>query len=125
MRTVKYLASVLLLTLFFYGCYYDKAELIYPTGTSNCDTANMRLSVEINSILNNNCNACHGGTAAAGGGIQLQNYNSLKALASGGTLYTAISHTGSASPMPKGGGKLSDCDISKIKAWIDRGAPNN
>ncbi len=28
-------------------------------------------------------------------------------------------------PMPKDAGKLSDCDIALIKAWVDAGAPNN
>lgn len=112
------------------GCYYDKAELIYPTTAgggagNNCDTANMRYSVEIINILSTNCYVCHGGTAASGGGFKLDTYNGLKNMVNNGKLMSAITHTGSASPMPKGGSKMPDCNIAKIKAWIDRGAPQN
>jgi hypothetical protein len=27
--------------------------------------------------------------------------------------------------MPKGGSKIPDCDINKIRAWINRGSLNN
>jgi len=27
--------------------------------------------------------------------------------------------------MPKGGNKLSDCDIRKLEIWIIKGKPNN
>jgi len=27
--------------------------------------------------------------------------------------------------MPKGGAKLSDCEINQVRNWIQRGAPND
>ncbi|WP_207491856.1 c-type cytochrome domain-containing protein [Aridibaculum aurantiacum] len=115
--------SVALIT----GCFYDKEELVYPTtGTgSNCDTANMRYSVDITNILSASCYSCHSGTAASGGGIRLDTYNGVKNMVNNGQLMRAITHSGGASPMPKGGSKLPACTIAKIKAWIDRGAPQN
>jgi hypothetical protein len=32
---------------------------------------------------------------------------------------------GTISAMPKGGGKLSDCDINKIRSWLNKGMLNN
>lgn len=123
--TVCYIALAIAI---FAGCFYDKEELVYPTtgGPGNtCDTANMRYSVDITNILSNNCYICHGGNAQAGGGIKLDTYSGVKNMVNNGLLLNAINHTGGASPMPKGGAKLPACTIAKIKAWIDRGAPQN
>ncbi len=73
--------------------------------------------------------ACHSGNAPEGG-ILLDNYNNVKASAeietgNYGSLYGTISHASGNSPMPKNADKLSDCNISKIKAWIDQGALDN
>jgi hypothetical protein len=46
-------------------------------------------------------------------------------VAQNGKLYGAVNHSPGYSPMPKGGTKLSACNISKIKAWIDGGSLNN
>lgn len=54
----------------------------------------------------------------------LEGHTNLQKVAVNGRLYAAISHTGP-SPMPKGGNKLSDCDIQLIKSWIDNGILNN
>jgi len=35
----------------------------------------------------------------------------------------AINHDDGFSPMPKGGSKVSDCDIDKMTQWINDGAP--
>jgi hypothetical protein len=40
-------------------------------------------------------------------------------------LMKAVKHDPSVIPMPVGGSRLSDCDISKIQIWVDAGAPNN
>ncbi|WP_153797599.1 c-type cytochrome [Foetidibacter luteolus] len=111
----------LLITLLNSSCTNSKPEVVPPS----CDTATVRLSVEIDAILSSNCLGCHGGTASGGAGIQLENYTTIRTLALNGTLLSAITHTGSATPMPFGGGKLSDCDINKFRAWINRGAQNN
>lgn len=114
------------------GCYYDKEELAYPNNNpAGCDTANMKYSVEVTAILSGNtCFTCHSTANASsmGAGIRLDNYIAVRNLVDvnnvdGSRLVRAIEHTGPF-PMPKGGSKMSDCNIQKIKAWVRRGAPN-
>jgi hypothetical protein len=66
-----------------------------------------------------------GGAAAAGAGIVLDNYNSVKTYVSNGKLLNSILQNGKASSMPKGGGKLDNCTLSKFSSWINQGALNN
>ncbi|MDP3394469.1 c-type cytochrome [Sediminibacterium sp.] len=112
--------------LFFSACYYDKSELVYPAASAvACDTANVKFSTSLMPILNTSCNSCHGGTAAAGAGIVLDNYAGVRASVLDGKFMNSIIQNGQASAMPKGGGKLSACDISKFQVWINAGMLNN
>jgi hypothetical protein len=109
----------------FTGCYQHKADLVYP---QNCDTTNVRLSVDLNDIMSVNCYRCHSSSNAPinGGNYNLQDYNTIKNAAVTGLLMSSIQQDNKlAPPMPQDGGKLSDCEISKFKAWIDDGAQNN
>ena len=102
----------------------NEEELKGPGGTApTCDTVNMKFAANIAPVLSANCNGCHGNGAA--GGIKLNAYAGVKLVAADGSLLGAISHASGFSPMPKNGAKLSDCDINKIKAWINQGALNN
>ncbi|MEO7444152.1 MAG: hypothetical protein ABIT96_03800, partial [Ferruginibacter sp.] len=67
---------------------------------------------------------CHSGGTPSGG-IDLSNYTIVKALALNGRLYGAVTHAPGYSPMPKNASKLSACNLSQIRKWIDAGAPNN
>jgi hypothetical protein len=40
-------------------------------------------------------------------------------------LYGALSWAAGYKTMPQGGSKLSDCQLAKIKSWVDAGAPQN
>lgn len=104
------------------GCYYDREDLLY--GNNTCDTTNITYSQTIRSILtNNSCMSCHAGTGASGG-INLDTYANVKAVADNGKLYGSITHAAGYVAMPQGG-TMSSCDIKKIKAWIDAGSVNN
>ena len=94
--------------------------IVVPT----CDTVNMKLAANVVPILSASCYGCHGNGNGMGG-VRLDTYNNLKIWASGSNLLGAITHSAGYSPMPKNGAKLSDCDINKIRAWINRGALNN
>jgi mono/diheme cytochrome c family protein len=76
-------------------------------------------------VLTSNCYVCHSGAATAGAGIKLDNYASVKVQVNNGRLLGSIEHKPGFSPMPKGGAKMQDCDIAKIRTWIKAGAPNN
>lgn len=91
---------------------------------SACDTANVTFSGAIKTILNGTCTGCHG-NAAPQANINLTIYAGVKAKVDDGRLWGAINHLPGFSAMPKGGAKLSDCQISQFKKWIAAGAPNN
>lgn len=119
--------TLLLLTVITGGCYYDNEEYLY--GNSTCDTSGVTYSGDVWPVINANCTGCHSG-AAPSGNIALENYDQIKAKAlipagQSGSLYGAISHDPGNSAMPKSGAKLPDCNILKIKTWIDNGAENN
>jgi hypothetical protein len=118
-------ALVLLLLSGLSGCYYDKEEILYPGGA--CDTTNVTYSGTVSGTIYTNCNACHssGAANANGGGIQLDAYTKLKVYVDNGKLIGSINHAGGFSPMPKNATKLSSCNIAKVQAWVNAGAPNN
>ena len=101
------------------GCYYDNEEYLYGT----CDTTNVTFTKDIKPIMDANCINCH-----SGGAIDLTNYNGVKTKVTDSTLYKAMSYSysgvNSSKNMPSSG-KLDDCSINKVKAWIDQGALNN
>jgi hypothetical protein len=111
------------------SCYYDVDEELNPPLTNNdCDTTASKFAADIQPILNSNCatSGCHTAAVIAGGYI-FDNYTDVKSTIvndSARFIGSILQQTGY-SPMPKGGGKLSDCNISKIKAWLASGAPNN
>jgi cytochrome c5 len=114
--------ALFLLSLLTNSCYNDKEEILYPQ--SVCDTANITYSRSVVPVLSANCTSCHGGNTPSAG-ISLDNYNGIKTVADNGKLLGAVSHTAGFSPMPKNGAKMSSCNITKIKKWIDAGALNN
>ncbi|MDB5196788.1 MAG: hypothetical protein JWP88_1159 [Flaviaesturariibacter sp.] len=90
-----------------------------------CSTSNVTYSATIQNLITTyNCKSCHNNRFMPGG-VNAESYTSLKDQALNGRLYGAITHTSPYIGMPLGYPKMSDCDISKIKAWIDAGAPNN
>ena len=124
----KFLAAAVLLCvfIFFNSCFYDKSQQQYPAVT--CDTTSVSYSLDITAILDASCQGCHKG-ASASSGIDLYNYSTIKVLALDGkyvfgSLLSAVSFEGgNPNPMPQGANKLPDCDINKIRAWVNRGAP--
>ncbi|MBC3541047.1 hypothetical protein ACFSC6_02570 [Rufibacter sediminis] len=111
------------------ACKDDKEEEITPNNPNNpqqqqCDTGSVTFSSTVSGIISTNCLACHS-AAMAQGGMILDTYARVKTAADNGKLMGVITHAAGFSPMPKGGPKLSDCNIAKIKKWVDDGAPNN
>ena len=116
--------SVVISMVLIQGCYYRKADLVYPQ-VSTCDTSNVKYSVEIKTILDANCNnSCHK-TGVGMGGVILDTYTGVKSMVTFGLIPAVVLHSPGVSPMPKGRPKLGDCEITKISAWVNKGAPNN
>ena len=89
-----------------------------------CDTADVSFSGFVKPLLENNCHGCHSG-ASPSGGIDLSTHANIEVVANNGKLYGAIAHEAGFKPMPQNGDQLDDCDIDKIKSWIDSGALDN
>lgn len=126
MKKLIMLVCIGSLVLSFYSCYYDKADLLYPTGSAaSCDTSTViSYSQKVVPLLRNQCYGCHTATGGSGG-INMSTYANDKALALNGKLYGSINHSAGFVAMPQGAAKMTSCQISTIKKWIDGGALNN
>ncbi len=114
-----------LLIILIIGCTYNKEEELYPNTAANCDTSNISISATINPILQKyDCSFCHSNNTLSGN-ISLANFTAVKLQVNNGRLFGAINHQPGFSQMPQGANKMNQCDINKVKAWIDAGAPNN
>ncbi len=89
-----------------------------------CDTTNVTFNAVIKPIMQNKCQGCHQGTSP-GGGVNLSTYLGVQGSAIDGSLMGSIQHLSGWSAMPKNTTKLPDCDIAKIRIWVNAGAPNN
>jgi hypothetical protein len=113
-------ASVIALVTALGSCYYDKSESLY--GVTKCDTTNVGYSNVISPIIQRDCAGCHSGSGASAG-IQLYDYTSVKNYMSSNKmrLLGSVKWDGTASNMPKGGNKWSNCNISSMAAWVNQG----
>ncbi|MBL7923370.1 MAG: hypothetical protein JNL88_04140 [Bacteroidia bacterium] len=89
-----------------------------------CDTSNVTFAAVIRPIMQNKCQGCHQGTSP-GGGVNLSNYAGISGAAFDGSLLGSVEHAAGWSAMPKNAAALPDCDIAKIRIWVNAGAPNN
>lgn len=91
---------------------------------TGCNTQDVKYSTFIKPLLEKSCNGCHSGSQPSAN-IALDTHAKVQQSAKSGTLYGSVSHSTGYSKMPKGGTKWDNCDILKLKAWIDAGALNN
>jgi hypothetical protein len=113
-RTLLLLGLALPLAFFVASCGDDDDD------TTTCDTSSVTYTNSVATILNSNCAtavACHSSGSYNG---SLANYADAAAFAAFGRIGGAINHDTDFEPMPypTGTAKLSDCNISKIEAWI-------
>lgn len=121
----KTLIILPLIVIYLGSCYYDNEQELY--GNEQCNTDNVSYSTDIVPILERNCQLCHSSSTAAvlGAGFNLEGHENLLILVNSGAFVGSVRHDAGWSPMPKGGGKIPDCDIRKIERWIEDGSPNN
>lgn len=121
----KYWMAVVMLTCCITSCTKENEEnLKNQLATNTCDTVNMSYSLNVLPIIQANCYSCHGnGTITAG--INLDGYLRLKRQVDNNNLVNVINHNAGYPQMPFGKAKLAQCDINKIMAWVNRGAPDN
>ncbi len=110
------IAGIIGATSFLMAC--KKTEV--NTNTENCNVIQPTYEQNIQSLISTNCSSCHADNyASKGSGVRLDNYADLKIYAS--SALECIKHTDKYPQMPKGGNKLSDCDINMFKNWVDQG----
>jgi hypothetical protein len=105
------------------GCSKESADRLAGS-TSTCDTTDVSYSKQILPILQDNCYSCHQGSAASSG-IDLSNFTILQEHVKNGDLASAVTHTGSVTPMPYEEPMLPSCEVNTIVAWVNQGALNN
>lgn len=106
------------------SCSYDNEEDLFEELPCDDNIEKLSLQNDIVPILNANCYSCHASDVNTGG-IDLENYESLKALSSSGQFLGAIQHTPGFTNMPPSSDQLDACSIEKIRIWIEEGAQNN
>jgi hypothetical protein len=92
-------------------------------GTNACDTTNITFSKTVLPILEANCVGCHSGPSATAG-VDLSSFTGLKRVVSSNRFPNVLTGTSGAPQMPPGS-RLSACDISRIQAWVRKGANND
>jgi hypothetical protein len=99
-------------------------DLECDVNAGGCDTTNVTYSGFVAPLINTYCKGCHSGPTASGN-IVLTSHAGVKTVADNGRLLGAITWAQGYQKMPRNSNKLSDCNIAKIKAWINDGALNN
>ena len=124
MDLLNRLILIAFLTAGLSSCYYDKAEELYPSQFECDPNKSMSYGNDVLPILEQHCLGCHdeNNYQSIGGNILL---NTPELAGSNSKLIDAINHNANASAMPKGGLKLSDCEIITIESWINQGANDN
>ncbi|TAL40819.1 MAG: hypothetical protein EPN92_13970 [Chitinophagaceae bacterium] len=89
-----------------------------------CDSSVFTFSGAVKNNIQNKCQGCHSG-ASASGGIDLSTYSLIMVQVSNGKLWGSINQLPGFYAMPKNGSKLSDCEITQIRKWMDAGSLNN
>jgi hypothetical protein len=104
-----------------------------PVVNTGCDSINVKYGTDIKPILRDNCYECHATAVTTTGGLDLENFTSLKLYLNNGfrgdgvygsKLYHCISHSPLALPMPPTY-VLDTCSLRKIDRWIKLGAPES
>jgi hypothetical protein len=113
------------LLIVFSGCYWDKADKLYPASPI-CNTDSVTYSGTVKAIFYQNCalSGCHD-AATASGGVVLETLSGAQAAAKNGSLLGAINHDPAYVAMPQNAPKLDDCTIRQISKWVADGAPAN
>jgi hypothetical protein len=127
--------SLFLCTLLVACTHKSFVPHVPPVVIPVCDTINISYGKDVQPVLRNNCYSCHAtaATASAGGGLDLENFASLKSYLNygfrgdgvyGSKFYHCITHSLLALPMPPTY-IIDTCALKQVKRWIDLGAPQN
>ena len=119
---MKYFWGIVLIVVSLSSCYYNNEEDL--TGVIACDISAVKYSTDVAKIMDDYCNACHS-TDQKQGKVILDSYSQVATYVKNGKLMGSIQHKFGYSAMPKNAGRMNNCSIATIKAWIDKGYPND
>jgi len=113
---LKLLSAFLFFGLLLVACNKDDDD--------DCATSDVTYTNTIASMLNTSCavSGCHVAGNEAVAFFSLEDYANAKGAADFGRIVGAISYEDDFSAMPPTG-QLDQCDIDKITAWVEAGAP--
>jgi mono/diheme cytochrome c family protein len=110
--------------LVWIACSCIKQDVASVPGCTATPPATISYQKDVFPIIKNNCLSCHDAVNHYGG-IVIENYDQIALSGRSGELYNSIMIASNGKAyMPKGG-RLLDCEIALIKAWVDQGAKNN
>jgi mono/diheme cytochrome c family protein len=89
-----------------------------------CDTTDVTYALSIKPLLDTRCKGCHSGGQPANN-MTIEDYSDAATLASNGMLLAVVEHQQGVTPMPYNQPQLPDCEIAKLRIWVDDGFPNN
>lgn len=104
------------------ACSFDNEEDLFADEV--CLTDDVTFSGFVKPLIDRSCSSCHN-SALASGNVNLETFSTIKPVIEDGRFLGTIHHRPGFSPMPQGGPKLSDCELSKIERWIEDGFPDN
>jgi uncharacterized membrane protein len=132
MKQISLFIIGLFYVLSIVACMHKAIDEVKPKAitviTSTCDTAEVKYSVQIKKVLQDNCLRCHGNAvySTQGSGYNFDDFTVLQQEANNGHIAKAINHASGSIPMPIDKmAKISDCEIRQMMIWIDAGAPQN
>ena len=120
----KLLAITFIAIIFIYSCTKDKGALPPPVVVADTCTSNIKFSTQVTAIINTKCavSGCH----LPSGYKDFTTYVNIMGNTSPATIKIRINSTSSnVMPPSYSSYTLSACEISKLGAWVDAGAPNN
>jgi hypothetical protein len=100
---------------------------------NSCDTVRVTYNGNIHALLHDHCYSCHASAVTANGGLDLENFTSLKGYLAlgfrgdglyGSKFYHCLLHSQNALPMPPNY-KLDSCSLTQVRLWIAAGGPDN
>lgn len=109
------------------ACTYENNEDLLGNAPPrpDCDTlVAITYSGQIAPLLQQRCMSCHNNLQPSGN-FSVETPAQVQSKARTGLLLGVVSHAPGYDPMPQGAPKLSDCDVAKIRKWVQAGAPNN
>jgi hypothetical protein len=109
-------------SIFIISCEKDEIVKV-PIPTGNCDTTIITFATNIEPVIKERCEGCHSNSTQLAG-VNLEGYENIKSHALDGSLVSSIEGTMSGY-FYKAGDTTASCKFLQLKAWINKGAPND